>query len=478
MSDGLLVFVAKAQDVVRTRVPVRGVDPAVEAPAHVVDDGVRVAIAEVGVELGAFVGLVVAVRVLKEPHIRRGADDDAVFVKHAARGELDLVGKDGLFVHDAVAIRVGEDGDAIERFAVVVAGLVGAAVLPRVHIRLAEAVRILRRLDDPQAAFFIPVDVHGLVDERLGGDEAQIELGMHFERLRQLLRARAAALDVAQRIAQFGRLAQFVDVFPLSGPGDATQDQGADADVAEIAMVMTGDAGEGAVGGMWCSRPGCGFFRSSRDDCTTLTFISPHLRLDVVDVHGLLFRHGLGGAGLGFFVATFELRSVRRVGGGEDLGFGQQIHVVVDFVVDVEVADVLGDRVVVIGEIEAHRGLQPLRLPKVPRTADDGLEPVVILRHRRRVDDDQTAATGEELHQILPLIANLDVSSLLRVQDEHVRLVELLLRWEFHAALALGAAFIEHRHPFLEKLREIMRTGSVGFFTSADEDAERRGRES
>jgi hypothetical protein len=127
-------------------------------------------------------------------------------------------------VHDAVAVRVGEDGDAIERFAVVVAGLVGAAVLPRVHIRLAEAVRILRRLDDPQAAFFIPVDVHRLVDERLGGDEREIELRMHFERLRQLLRARAAALDIAQRIAQLGRFAQLVDVVTLSGPGDAAQD--------------------------------------------------------------------------------------------------------------------------------------------------------------------------------------------------------------------------------------------------------------
>ena len=233
--------------VVRARIAVRGINPAIEAPAHVVDDGVRVAVAEVGVELGALVGFVVAVRVFEEPYIGRGADDDAVFVKHAAGGQLDLVGKDGFFVHDTVAVRVGEDGDAIERFAVVVAGLVGTAVLPRVHIRLAEAIRILRRLDDPQATFFIPVDVHGLVDQRLGGDEAQIELGMHFERLRQLLRAGAAALDITQRIAQLGRFAQLFDVFTFSGPGDAAEDQGADAVVAEVAMIMARDAGEGAI---------------------------------------------------------------------------------------------------------------------------------------------------------------------------------------------------------------------------------------
>ena len=61
------------------------------------------------------------------------------------------------------------------------------------------------------------------------------------------------------------------------------------------------------------------------------------------------------------------------------------------------------------------------------------------------------------------------------VQDEHVGLIKLLLCREFHAALALCAALIEHGHPFLQKLREIMRTGTVGFFASADEDAERLG---
>ena len=85
----------------------------------------------------------------------------------------------------------------------------------------------------------------------------------------------------------------------------------------------------------------------------------------------------------------------------------------------------------------------------------------------------QTTAPAQELHQVFPFIANLDVPGLLRVQDEHVGLVELLLRREFEAAIALRAAFIKHRHPVLQKLREIVRTRAVGFFTGADEDAER-----
>ena len=213
--------------------------------------------------------------------------------------------------------------------------------------------------------------------------------------------------------------------------------------------------------------------RDASEGAILLLLISPHLRLDVINIHRLLLRHGLGGTLLGLLVAAFHLRGVRSVSSGEDLGLGQQIHVIIDLVVDVEVADILRDRVVVIGEIKAHRRLQPLRLPKVPRTADDALKPVVVLRHRRCMNRHHAAATGKELHQILPLIADLDVSSLLRVQDEHVCAIKLLFRRKLEAALALRAAFIQHRHPVFKKLREIVRTRAVRFFASTDEHAER-----
>ena len=89
------------------------------------------------------------------------------------------------------------------------------------------------------------------------------------------------------------------------------------------------------------------------------------------------------------------------------------------------------------------------------------------------MDDHQAAATLEELHQVLALLADLDVPRLLRVQDEHVRLVELLLGRKFERAVGLGATFIEHRHPVLQKLREIMRAGAVGFRAGTDENAQR-----
>ena len=58
-------------------VSVRGVDPAVEPPAKIVDDGVRVGRAEAGIELRALVGDLVAVRVLEIPDVRRRRRDDA-----------------------------------------------------------------------------------------------------------------------------------------------------------------------------------------------------------------------------------------------------------------------------------------------------------------------------------------------------------------------------------------------------------------
>ncbi len=88
------------------------------------------------------------------------------------------------------------------------------------------------------------------------------------------------------------------------------------------------------------------------------------------------------------------------------------------------------------------------------------------------MDCHNAAATGEELHQILPLVADLDVPSLLRMKDEDIGLIKLLLGWEFEATFTLHTASIEHGHPFLEELREIVRPWAVGFFASADEDAQ------
>ena len=72
-----------------------------------------------------------------------------------------------------------------------------------------------------------------------------------------------------------------------------------------------------------------------------------------------------------------------------------------------------------------------------------------------------------------PLFADLDVSGLLGVEDEDIGLVELLLGGELQTAIGLGPALIEQRHPFLEELREVMRTRPVRLRAGADDEAQR-----
>ena len=47
----------------------------------------------------------------------------------------------------------------------------------------------------------VPVDVHRLGDQRLGRDQREIELRMHFDLRRGVRRRGRSALDVAQRVA-------------------------------------------------------------------------------------------------------------------------------------------------------------------------------------------------------------------------------------------------------------------------------------
>ncbi len=57
--------------------------------------------------------------------------------------------------------------------------------------------------------------------------------------------------------------------------------------------------------------------------------------------------------------------------------------------------------------------------------------------------------------------------------EEHVRMIELLLGGEFISAAGLGTTFIEERHPVAQEGGVVMRAGAVRLGTGADEDPER-----
>ena len=94
---GAEVFRAVAGFHMTGAVAVRGVDPAVPAPARIVDDGVRVAGAEAGVELLDFVALAVPVGVAQPEDVRRLRDDHAVLVKDEAGDEFEALVEDAPF---------------------------------------------------------------------------------------------------------------------------------------------------------------------------------------------------------------------------------------------------------------------------------------------------------------------------------------------------------------------------------------------
>ncbi len=89
-------------DVSAPAVSVGGVDPTVNAPAGVVDDGVCVADTEPGVKDLAAIGFAVAVGVAEEENIGSGGDNHSVVVEDKTGDEFDAVGEDVFSVVMAV----------------------------------------------------------------------------------------------------------------------------------------------------------------------------------------------------------------------------------------------------------------------------------------------------------------------------------------------------------------------------------------
>src|SRR5439155_3908301 len=104
-------------------------------------------------------------------------------------------------VHPAVAISVGEDGNAIDGRTVLrwrsdaVTG-----ILPRSGLHLppgfAASVGILGRLGDPEPAGRIPVEVDRFVDQWLRRHQLDGKVGMDLELCSGFLRGRRAAFGI------------------------------------------------------------------------------------------------------------------------------------------------------------------------------------------------------------------------------------------------------------------------------------------
>ena len=438
----------------------RRVNPAVIAPAQVIDHRVRITIAEIGVELGDGVGLAVTVGVTQEPHVRCRGGDDAILEEDKTRHALQALEEHLLLRESALPIRRGENRNAVQRGAVVIfsVGRDLVVLLPALHVIgrgiHPAAIGILRRLANPHAALRVPVDVHHLVDERLARRQRHLEIRMQFHRRRRLLGARRAALRITQR-GQFGLGRELIDVGPLARPGDAAQQDGAEMRHGEVRVDVSGQVDEGTIR-LRPARPG--------------VLIDPHLRLDVIDrdLVARRFAARIGAARGG---------KIRRVGGGQHMHVRTHIQIVINFVRHVVVAGFQGDGMRAVHVVKRHGRFQPFGFAPDPRAANDRLEirravARVVLRDRRRVNDHHAAAPLEKDFQSGAALRR-NLPALLRVQDQHIRLGQLLGGGESHRAIRHAAALGEQLGPVAQELLVLVLAGAVGFFAAANEDAQR-----
>ena len=152
----------------------RGVDTVVHRPGRRVGHVFRLAAegAVVGRHDRAALGLAVAVEVAAEEEVRRFGDQCAAFDRHHAARHDHIIGERGSAVHAAVAVGVGEQGDAADR------------LLLR---RAVDVAHVPAHFDHEHPALVVEADRHGCLDHRFARDEFDAEAGRQAEGLQGLL---------------------------------------------------------------------------------------------------------------------------------------------------------------------------------------------------------------------------------------------------------------------------------------------------
>ena len=301
---------------------VAGVDPAVRGQDEVIGDEVGVPRGEAAEQDHFLVGLAVAVRVAEPDDVRLADGDHAVLVMTETRDQLEAFMEDLLLVEDAVVLARGEDADLVLRRTVIAAGDEHAAFPPGLGGERTATIRIFRSLRDPQAAAFVPLDGDGLVDQRLGRDDAGLEARLQLEGGDGLLGA-ARTADRVTHVHEIFRRAEFVDVRPTGRPGDAALDEGTITGMGER----------------------LGFALQEHRGTQAGVLEDPGLRLDVVD-------GGLVGDFGDLLPIGADLRSEGR---SEHLDLLVEIEFEDRLVGDVEGGGILGERMGVGTDIQHHQ---------------------------------------------------------------------------------------------------------------------------
>ena len=160
----------------------RRIDPSIKTKAEAGNHAVGVLfITQRAKEDGAFVGLPVAICVLKEQDIRDAPHDAAVLVRQHSGGNVEVGGEDGDLVGAAIAVSILKDADGV-----LTARRGGGVGAPFV---LLYGEGILLRAGDPEATAGVKGHVDGLATElRVISEELNFKAFGHMETLQLLLR--------------------------------------------------------------------------------------------------------------------------------------------------------------------------------------------------------------------------------------------------------------------------------------------------
>ena len=152
------------------RAVIRRVDAVVHRPGRRVGHvlGLAAEGAVVGGDQDFLVSDAVALRVATKEKVRRFGDEGAAFDGHHAARHHEVVEESGGLVHAAVAVGVGEQGDA------------AGGILLRGAFEVAH---VAAHLDDEHPALVIEADGHRGLDHRFARDEFDAEAGRELEGL-------------------------------------------------------------------------------------------------------------------------------------------------------------------------------------------------------------------------------------------------------------------------------------------------------
>ena len=163
------------------------------------------------------------------------------------------------------------------------------------------------------------------------------------------------------------------------------------------------------------------------------------------------------------------------------MGIGGHVDLVIDFVLPIEVGDALGDRVLLIDEIDTDIAFVPdglLVTVPTPGTALNFFGPFPLVAGDDAVmDHDQATATAKELLGIGAIIA-FNLHAVGGEDDEDIGILELGGGWEFHGTVCLDTTFFQQLGAVGEEARVVMLIRAVSLDSGTNENPQGSGVES